>query len=116
MNDISPFQQAAAGAALVSMFQKKHFSVCDLDSIAETIGKKSQCAGRDYAALRALHCMDWKDMPSGLPDQVRQKCLEILGLPAEVIEVLTKRVPEAPQHQPTQEQKTGLRLAFWRKA
>jgi hypothetical protein len=86
---ISEFQQAAASAALVKMFAKTHFDICTLDSIAETIGRKNLCAGPDYTALRALHCMHWAEMDPDLAQMTREACLRILGVPENVVEEFT---------------------------
>lgn len=75
------FQAAAASAALVRMFTEKYFNICKLDAIAATIGRKQHLAGRDYEALRALHCMDWADMGTDLAHQTRAVCCQILGIP-----------------------------------
>ena len=62
MNDMTEFQQRAAAIAVVKMLQGKGFNICDLDAIAKTIGCEANMAGKDYAALRAIHCVDWADM------------------------------------------------------
>lgn len=110
MQDLTEFQQRAAAVAVVKMLSGKHFSVCDLDAIADTMGRKPFMSGKDYAALRAVHCVDWQDMGPELAGMVREKCLELLGLPPQTIEVLT---PEQPAEKPSEPAKR-LRLAFWR--
>lgn len=115
MNDLTEFQQRACAAAVLKMLSGKHFSVCDLDAIAKTMGRESALAGRDYAALRSVHCVDWADMGPELARMVREKCLELLSLPPQTIDLVqeqtsaasTKR--EAP-HKPA----NRLRLTFWR--
>jgi hypothetical protein len=111
-DNLTEFHQRAASAATVKMLSGKHFSVCDLDSIAATIGRKGCLAGRDYDALRSVHCMDWADMGPDLARMVREKALEMLGLPPQTIDVLT---PEQPKERPAEPAKR-LRLAFWRAA
>lgn len=113
MNDMTEFQQRAAAVALVKMLNGKSFSICDLDSIAKTMGREASLAGKDYAALRALHCVDWADMGPDLTRMVGEKCLELLGLPQQTIEVAAERETKS---EPTQEQASRLRLAFWKKA
>lgn len=70
MIDLTEFQQRAAAAATTKMLTGKHLSICDLDAIAATIGRKQALAGQDYAALRAVHCMDWADMGPDLAQMV----------------------------------------------
>ena len=62
MDNLTEFQQRACAAGVVKMLSGKHFSICDLDAIAKAIGRESALAGRDYAALRTVHCVDWADM------------------------------------------------------
>lgn len=112
MNDLSEFQQRACAVAVVKMLKGKHFSVCDLQAIAKTLGRESALAGRDYAALQSVHCVDWADMGPDLARLTREKCLELLGLPAQTIDVVT---PESANEKPSEPAKR-LRLAFWRQA
>lgn len=109
MSDVTEFQGRAASVATVKMFMGQHFSICDLDAIAKTVGRQGFLAGRDYDALRALHCINWADMGPELTQMVRQKCLDLLGLPPEVIDVLTPEAATPPRERPAR-----LRLAFWR--
>ena len=96
--------------AVVKMLSRKHFSICDLDAIGKTIGREQMMAGRDYSALRGLHCIDWADMGAELARMTREKCLELLGLPPQTIEVIQpERTPE-PAHATAGK----LKLAFWR--
>lgn len=107
MTDVTEFHQRSAAVALVKMFASGHFDICTLDAIARTLGKQARCAGRDYDALRAVHCIDWADMGRDLERMVKEKTLEILELPAQVIDVL-----QAEQPKPSPEK---MRLAFWRR-
>lgn len=112
MSELTEFQQRAAAVATVKMLGGRHFSICDLDSIAKTIGREAELTGRDYAALRAVHCVEWGDMGPELAHMVREKCLELLGLPPQTIDVLTPEAPKERAHEPAKR----LRLAFWRNA
>jgi hypothetical protein len=107
--ELTEFQQRACAVAVVKMLQGKHFSICDLDAIAKTMGRESYLAGRDYAALRGVHCVDWADMGPELTRLTREKCLEMLGLPAQTIEMVQQQARE-----PATEPAKRLRLAFWR--
>lgn len=107
MESLTEFQQRAAAVAVVKMLSGKHFSVCDLDAIAKTIGREPALAGRDYAALRSLHCVDWADMGAELARLTREKCLELLGLPPQTIEIVQ---PAEKPHEPAKR----LRLAWWK--
>lgn len=110
MNDLTEFQQRACAVAVVKMLNGKHFSVCDLDSIAKTMGREAALAGRDYAALRSVHCVDWADMGPELTRMTREKCLELLGLPPQTIEMIRPEKAAEPQAAPAKR----LRLAWWK--
>lgn len=113
MDEITEFQQRAATVAVVKMLGGKGFNVCDLDSVAKTLGREGALAGKDYAALRSVHCVDWADMGPELTKMVREKCLELLGMPPQVIDSVCSRVePNEPTHKPA----AKLRLAFWKSA
>lgn len=114
MSEMSEFQQRATATALVKMLSGQHFSVCDLDRIADTMGKKSSLGGKDYAALQSLHCVNWADMGPELATMVREKCFELLDLPNVPIEAICTRVPGVDQERKS-EPASRLRLAFWKK-
>ena len=110
MSELTEFQQRAVAAGIVKLFARKHFDVCDFDALTQIMGRESQAGGKDRASLRLVHCMDWADMGPDLTRQVREKCLEILGLPAETINVLAAEKRAEPPSEPAKR----LRLAFWR--
>lgn len=85
---MTEFQQRAAAVALMKLFTNKHFSVSDLRSIAKTLGRDVHLAGRDMAALESLHCVDYADMGPKLVEMVKEKCLEILGIPSDIIDAV----------------------------
>lgn len=110
MNDLTEFQQRATSLAVVKMLGGTYFSVSDLRDIAKTIGREHSLGGRDFSALSALHCVEWANMGPDLARLTREKCLELLGLPAEVIDMVH---PAAPTERPSEPAKR-LRLAFWK--
>lgn len=115
MNDLTEFQQRAAAAAVVKMLGGTSFSICDLDALAETLGRKTYMAGRDYSALRGVHCVAWADMGPDLARMTREKCLELLGLPAQTIEMLVPAdAPTARHAEPPSAPARRLRLAWWK--
>ena len=114
MTDIqlTEFQQRACAIGIVKMLNRKHFSICDLDALAKTMGRETRIGGKDYGALRALHCMDWADMGPELAAMVREKCLEILGIPKDFIDGISQReTSNEAAHGPA----GCFHLAFWRK-
>ena len=110
MNVLTDFQQRAAAVALVKMLSGKHFSICDLDKLADLLGRRSSCGGPDYKALQNLHCVDFSDMGPELTHQVRKKCIEILGLSTVITDAELTESKAEPMHKPAKR----LRLAFWK--
>jgi hypothetical protein len=109
---ITDFQAAAASAAVLRMFREKHFSICTLDAVAATVGRKEHLAGRDYEALRAVHCMDWADMGPDLSTQVVAVCCRMLGIPED--QVAKAAEPHVPQPEPDKKARSILSLMFSR--
>lgn len=110
MQEMTEFQSRAAAAAVMKMLQGKHFSICDLQAVAKTMGREQHLAGRDYAALQSLHCVDWADMGPDLARMTREKCLELLGIQAQAVDMPQERRPE-----PRREGVQPMRLAFWKR-
>lgn len=102
---LTEFQQRAAAMGLLKMLNGKHFSICDLDNLAASVGKKHKCSGPDYLALRNVHCVDWGDTGPELSRMVKEICFDILEIPMPAIEAESNREPEPVRK---------LRLAFWR--
>ncbi len=100
MTDMTEFQQRACTVAIVKMLGGKHFSICDLDSIAQTMGRQAHMAGRDYAALRSVHCVEWVDMGPDLARMTREKCLELLGVPPQIIDMVQPAKESEPKAEP----------------
>lgn len=116
MQDLSEFQQRACAIGVVKILNGKHFSICDLDALAKTMGRESAMAGKDYDALRVLHCVAWGDMGPELAAMVKEKFLELLGLPQAAIDgVCTREESSNGQAGPHHEHgKPKLKLAFWK--
>lgn len=74
--ELTEWQKLIAAQGLKKLFQSKHFSICDLDSIANTLGV--QGGGRLHEELRVLHCIDYNDMHPAIREQLPQKVCEYL--------------------------------------
>lgn len=105
---LTEFQQRAAAMAVVKLLNGETFYTSDVKQIAELLNR--QLGGKDWAAMQPLHCVKWGDMGPELRQMMREKVLELLGLPPETITVLT---PERPAEKPPEPAKR-LRLAWWK--
>jgi len=112
IGELTEFQQRACALALVKMLSAKSFNICVLDAIGKTMGRTSSLAGKDYDALRAIHCVDWADMGPELATLTRAKCFELLGLAPQDIPVGSQEAGAAP----AKETARRLRLAFWKQS
>ena len=108
MNELTQFQAQAANIALHKLLCGSNFYISDFDALAKLIGK--EVGGRDYEALRGLHCMTWAEIPDPFRSQTREKIVELLGLPPMVIE----GEKSAPGEKTRREPERKLRLAFWK--
>ena len=71
-------QELIAMTALNNMFKKGHFDICTIDAVAKVMSVHP--SGSYYNQLRALHCIDYKDMPKELYDMLPgmiKSCLSI---------------------------------------
>lgn len=113
MKNLTEFQQRACAMGVVKMLSGTSFSICDLESLAKVMGRENMLAGKDYQALRSVHCIAWVDMGKELTTMVGEKCFEILGIPPVIIDsVCTKETTSEKPHEPAKR----LRLAFWKSA
>lgn len=108
MEGLTEFQQRAAAAGVIKALNGDTFYTSDVRKLAELLGR--QVGGRDWTAMEPLHCMKWGDMDPDLRRMLREKVLEVLGLPPEVINVIEPERPAEPPAAPAQR----LRLAWWR--
>lgn len=59
-------QEAVAMTALNHMFKKGHFDICTVDAVAKVMHVHPK--EPEYSMLRALHCIDYKEMPKDVYD------------------------------------------------
>ena len=74
--ELTEWQKLITAQALKKMFTGKHFSICDLDNIAKTLGVNG--GGRLRDELATLHCVDYADMHPAIREQLPQKVCEYL--------------------------------------
>lgn len=70
-------KRVMVGKELKKMWAEGHFSICSVDRCLKIMGLRQP---RCYEQWRSLHCVDWNDMPEGMPER----------LMASVIQELTK--------------------------
>jgi len=75
---MNEFEKEAVITALKKMFKGSHFNICTFDKCTEIAGVIPN--GRDYNALSALHCVDWKDMSPDLRNEVYQRTIDTFQL------------------------------------
>lgn len=109
MKTMSEFHGLAASTALKKMLAARNFNICDLDAIAKTLSREQFLSGQDYAALRSLHCVEWAEMSPELKRMVKEKCLEMLGLPPQTVEMAQEAKAEREVSSP------APKLAFWKR-
>lgn len=111
MNDLSEFQQRAVAVAVKKMLSGPYFSISDFDTLSRVLGREDTTSGKDYYALRGLHCVSWADMGPDLAKLTRETCLSLLGLTTDTIDMADEVVKSAPPA-PT-DLASKLKLAFW---
>ena len=74
---MSAFDQAVLETALTKLFSDSHFSICQVDKIGALVGVNPQ-QHPNYKRLQALHCVDYRDMPQAVLEQLQQKVVECL--------------------------------------
>ncbi len=109
--DLTEFQQRAAAVALRKLLEGTTFYSSDLRTIAYLLGREGQCAGKDWEALSALHCVKYADMGQALARQTREASVRLLGIDMPAADEVT---PGRAQDPATTAPR--MRLAFWRRA
>lgn len=72
-------QQEIVSLALDKMLNRSaHFSICDVDRLAKTLGANCD-AHPDYRYLSALHCVRYSDMSNELKDKLPLLIMSVLS-------------------------------------
>lgn len=70
MNQLTSLEAGALRAALLRLMnESRYFDICTFDQMCKVYG--AYPIARDYAALRLLHCVDWKDMEPSTKREAR---------------------------------------------
>ena len=111
MQDLTEFQQRAAAQGVVKLLNGDTFYTSDVRKLAELFGRP--LGGKDWAAMEPLHCVKWGDMDTELRRMLREKVLELLGLPMQTMDMVQ---PARPDAEKSSEPEKRMRIAWWRAA
>jgi hypothetical protein len=67
---------------MATMLKNKHFSICTVDNVCKVIGARP--AGAAYDMLRALHCVEFANMPHRARDEIPALLNEVFKQAANV--------------------------------
>lgn len=74
---VNQFRALALETLLLKMFNtKRHFCVCDFDTLLQLGG--IEISRDERAPFAALHCVDYADMPKGLKEKLATEVVTIL--------------------------------------
>lgn len=59
------------------LFTQNYFCIIDFDNLTKLAGVIVD--GEVHQALRVLHCVNWRDMPKDLREEVQRTCLAALA-------------------------------------
>ncbi len=86
-------QKIAAETALKKMLRQGHFSICTIDEIVKMTGSVPD--GRAYQILRLMHCVDFKDMPPEIHEQMPELLRAVLsGTELDLAAVMRRPEPD----------------------
>ena len=98
---MNAIETLVAKTALKKMMEQGYFCICTIDNILKMSGGIPN--PRDYQMLRTLHCINYKDMPSALLNElpsIIQRVVESPSLefcidvsPSNTVRALTFRKP-----------------------
>lgn len=72
-------QQLVLRTATRKLFDKRYFDICTVDTLMKLIGTTAPTHA--YTQLRALHCVDYADMPKDLRERIPHLVRECLAGP-----------------------------------
>lgn len=72
-------QQLVLRTATRKLFDKRYFDICTVDTLMKLIGTTAPTHA--YTQLRALHCVDYADMPQDLRERIPHLVRECLAGP-----------------------------------
>jgi hypothetical protein len=70
-------QQLVLRTATRKLFEKNYFDICAVDALLKLVGTTARTPA--YNQLRALHCMNYADMPRELSDRIPYLVRECLA-------------------------------------
>ena len=77
---MNAIETLVAKTALKKMMEQGYFCICTIDNILKMSGGIPN--PRDYQMLRTLHCINYKDMPSALLNELPNMIRRVVESPA----------------------------------
>jgi hypothetical protein len=77
VSELPDTQQLVVRMATVKLFEQRHFSICDVDTLMKLLGTNAHTSA--YTQLRALHCVNYADMPPALRQRIPHLVRECLA-------------------------------------
>jgi len=85
-SSLAQTQQLVVKTAITKLFKDNHFSICKLDEVMDLLGARQGCQA--YKMLRALHCVNYSDMPADLRSRIPALVNECLAQKDDVIDAV----------------------------
>lgn len=98
--------QRIAAFTLERMFRGNHFNILSVDDACRLMGRTG--SGPAYQRLRAIHCVDWGDIPPDIMQMIPVWLNEVLGGPR-LSAVQIPALREGNQELPQIEDSPGMR-------
>lgn len=91
---MSELKLKIAALALNEMMRSSFFSICAVNDAADVLGCNAKLSAH-YDSLRALHCINWRNMPKEVREAVPMMIAECLALPPQFVLADEKPLPAA---------------------
>ena len=77
MKDLTFDEMAIVIALHNTLYNKKHFSICTVDTAGKVLGINMNTR-KEYDGLNTLHCVDYKDMGPEMTQELRRRVLDLV--------------------------------------
>lgn len=69
-----------AATALNKLLRQKYFSISAVDDLCKLLGGGDGYNGHAYRQLKALHCIDYADMPADVRSAIPTLIRQVIGM------------------------------------